>query len=261
LDEIKLKHMQGDDDAHRLATALSDRAFRFGDKTIKPIWTVGQTGRVTASKPAVQNTKGKHTARVAGLRSGLESGDCLVHVDIKSAEPSLIKHLLNIPSERDLYAEYIAATGCERDDAKQAVNTLAYCRNAMRCFAHWPIAAQDQLRDYVEKLDVYKAGLWTECQKTRSVTTLTGRPIKAREGERLHPGRIMNWRIQGTVADVVNAACLSLLPSASVIIPVHDAIYAILPSGKTELVAMAITGRAGEKGLPLKVTTDVYKSG
>lgn len=255
LAEVQAKSAQGEDDAARLARALSSRSFCYHGQTIKPTWTTGTTGRIMSSRPNIQGDPA--SKRIAGLVAGLVPGLSLVHADVKAAEPTIIKSLLAIPAERDLYAEYMATTGCKRDDAKRAINSLAYCRNSLACFAHWPATAQDQLRDYVEQLHEYKAGLFKTSRRTRTITTLAGRTIRADKGQRIHPGRIMNWRVQGTVADVVNAACLSLLAEASVIIPLHDAVYAILDTAKASLVESAITGKAHEIGLAFKVKSEV----
>lgn len=259
LDEIKSQSTQGDGDAHRLAAALSKMAFRFGEKVIKPCWTVGRTGRVCSSKPNIQGMA--PADRLAGLKAGFKDGYALVHADIKQAEPSVIKHLLKIPQERDLYRQYMDATHCRRDQAKKAINSLAYCRNSMACFEHWPPLAQTALRDYIEALADYKKELLVECRKSRIVRTITGRVIVAEKGGRLHAGRVMNWRVQGTVADIVNAACLRLLDSATVIVPLHDAVYAAIPNDKTPLVEAAITDKAREVGLTLKVETQVHHAG
>ncbi len=258
LDEIKMRFTQGDDNAHRLATALSGRTFYFVDKIVKPCWTVGVTGRLSSSDPNIQGTKGKDSARVAGLKPGLKQGQILVHADIRQAEPMVILNILKMPLERDLYQEYANATGCSRDNAKTPVNTLAYCKNSLACFNHWPEPAQSVLRDYVEKLADYKAMLFATSRRTRTVTTHTGRSMVAVKGRHFHAGIAMNWRVQGTIADIVNDACLRLLDCASVIVPVHDAVYAILPVDKAGIVEVAITEKVREIGLSLQIKVAVH---
>lgn len=259
LDELKAKSMQGDDDARRLATALSSMAFAFGDRTICPTWTVGRTGRVCSSKPNIQGIS--TVDRLAGLKAGLRQGVVLVHADIRQAEPTIIKHMIGIPADRDLYRQYMNTTGCPRAEAKKAINALAYCRNTLACFNHWTVPAQEALRDYVHRLADYKRDLHAESRRTRAVTTFTGRTISAEKGIRIHPGRVMNWRVQGTVADVVNAACIRLLDCVSALVPLHDAIYAVLPTDKAGNVQAAIIAKAREVGLLLTVTTEVYHAG
>ncbi len=64
--------------------------------------------------------------------------------------------------------------------------------------------------------------------------------------------------MQGTVADIVNVACLRLLDCASVVLPLHDAIYAVVPKEKVQMIESAIIGRAQEIGLVLRVEQTVY---
>jgi len=266
LNDLKIKSAQGDDEAHRLARVLTERAFYFEGKEIQPMWTVAHTGRVCSSGPNIQGVKGKDPVRVAGLKSGLKQGQALVHSDIKSADPAIIKDLLGIPRERDFYQQYMTATGCSKDIAKKKVNTLAYCRNPFACFRHWPESARSVLGDYVQSLTEYRNKLYAEFKKTRTVTTLTGRFIFAEkgyrtsEGKRIHAGKVFNWRVQGTVADIINAACLKLLDCAEVVIPLHDAIYAILPGEKAGEVESNILTKAHEIGLTVQVKTEVHNA-
>lgn len=256
LDEIKAQSTEGNDDAHRLARVLSRTSFLFCGQSIAPSWTVGLTGRVSSSRP---NFQGKPSnERVEGLVAGLGQGLCLVHADIRQAEPTIIKHLLGVSRERDLYQEYMTAVGCPRAAAKKAVNTLAYCKNTKACFGHWPSPAQVAVGDYVLRLDAHKAQLFAETKRTRSVTTLTGRCMRAENGRRLHAGMPMNWRVQGTVADIVNGACLRLLESARLVLPVHDAVYAIVTSEGVAGVEAALVDSARGFGLAIEVTTEVF---
>lgn len=259
LDEIKTHFTEGDDDAHRLATELSARDFRFSGKVIKPCWTVARTGRVCSSRPNFQGLAAPD--RRAGLAAGLSRGECLVHADVRQAEPTVIKHLLRIPLERDLYQEYMDAVACSRVDAKRAINTLAYCKNTLACFTHWPPQARTMLADYVNQLSEYKAMLFAESRKSRSVTTFTGRSIFAEKGARLHPGIPMNWRVQGTVADIVNATCLRLLDSVRIVLPVHDAVYVVIPREKAEIVKALLSERAREVGLTIQVQAESLHAG
>lgn len=255
LDEIKARFTQGDDEAHRLAQVLTATSFTFAGKIVKPCWTVGQTGRVFSSKPNFQGTASAE--RMAGLEAGLNQGQCLVHADIRQAEPTITKYLLGIPCERDLYREYMDAAGCPRADAKKAVNTLAYCKNTRACFDHWPTPAKNILGDYADQLATYKATLFAESQRTRCATTLTGRSILAEGGRRLHPGITMNWRVQGTVADIVNGACLRLLECARTVLPVHDAVYAVVTSSNANFVEAVLIETARGFGLTIQVKAEV----
>ncbi|MBM4155914.1 MAG: hypothetical protein FJ221_12940 [Lentisphaerae bacterium] len=257
LDEIKARSRAGDDIAARLAAALTGRAFRFHGETISPTWSVCHTGRVISAKPNIQGEP--EAKRWNGLAVGLTSGRALVHADIRQAEPTVIKHLLGIPADRDLYAEFMRGAGCDRDAAKKAVNMLAYCRDSLACFRHWPAAAGDSLRDYVEPLAAYKARLLADARRTRTVHTCTGRSIIAGERRRIHAGHVLNWRVQGTVADIVNAACLDILSRTAVLVPVHDAVYAVVSEADVDSVAASMVDEARRHGLGLDARTNVRR--
>jgi len=256
LDEIKTMTTLGEDACHRLAQALNERGFPFNGKPINPTWSVSKTGRVNSSKPNVQGMQSDK--RVSGLRADLKAGQVLVDSDIRQAEPSLIKFLLGIPPTQDLYQEYMAATGADKATAKKKINMLAYCRNSAACFRHWPESAQTALGDYVETLDAYKTRLLADARAKRRITTLAGRWIAAGSGEHVHAGMLFNWRVQGTIADVVNAASLRLMETASAIIPMHDGILAVVPSDKASTVATTIEEEARKIGLSLVVKEKVH---
>ena len=257
LDEIKMNSIQGDNDGDRLSRALVVRAFSFNGNIIQPMWTSCKTGRVMSSKPNFQGIN--HDKRVSGLFAGLKKGQILIHADIKQADPTIIKHLLGIPKERNLYCDYMKAHGCPRSEAKKAVNILAYCRNTLAVVRHWPEHAQIALDDYVQKLSAYKSELFAKSRKKRSVTTLTGRVVVADKG-RIHPGQYMNWRVQGTVADIINYVCLYLIDLGITVIPIHDAIYAVLPADRKIDVGQLIIDKAHEIGVPVELKTEVYPS-
>ena len=260
LDEIKARSRVGDDAAERLATALTGRALRFHDRTVRPTWNVSLTGRVCSSSPDIQGKK--PADRATGLAAGLTQGFVLVHADIRQAEPGIVKHLLGFPVERDLYAQYMKGAGCDRDEAKRRLNALQYCANTIAYFRHWPSASQDALRDYVEALAEYKAALFAQARKSRCVTTCTGRTIFAEKAanKRLHAGRVLNWRVQGTVADIINAASLDILACTKVLVPVHDSIYAILAEADAGTVASSIETHAWTHGLPSRVRVEITRA-
>jgi hypothetical protein len=257
LDELRAHTRDGDGDAARLATWLNGRPVRYHGEMIRPTWSVLHTGRVQSTKPNIQGDKSGH--RKAGLMAGLQKRHVLVHADVRQAEPTVIKHLLRIPSARDVYDDYQRGAGCNRDEAKVAVNSIAYTRDTLGCFRHWPPAAQDSLRDYVEALAAYKSALFAGTRRTGRVTTCTGRTIHRAESanRRIHAGMPMNWRVQGTVADIINAACLALIDRALMIVPVHDAIYAIVSEGDAGLVAAAIQTQARACGLLFEVRAEI----
>lgn len=250
-----------DSDARKLAKALAGRPFEFEGELKRPCWNAGHTGRVCSKHPNFQGLPANR--RVQGLMQNVGPGRMLVCADIKQAEPTIIKHILGFPKETDLYALLMEATGVDRQKSKDMLNALAYSRNTQGFFSHWPDRARSDatLGSYADHLHRYKQALLKDVRKSRTVTTLTGRRVAAEKGMRLHAGMPFNWRVQGTVADIINPVCLALLDISKVVIPMHDAIYAVLPDNSdTAFVADMITVRAREIGIAVSVQTEVKYS-
>jgi len=258
VDDLKRNSPDKDGIAQKLADALNKRPFMFDGKMIQPMWSVGITGRVSASKPAFQNLS--PDTRINRLRLGMPSDCMLIHADIKSADPTVIKHVLGMPQDTDLYACYMRAAGCDRQAAKKKVNMLAYVRDSQAVFTYWPEAARNDpvLCDYVQKLHDYKTDLFCESQKTRYVTTRTGRRITAEEGMRLHAGKVFCWKIQGTVADIVNAAALELIdmPEVKTLVPLHDALYVVSAGGAEGAIEATLRAHAQKIGVQIQIKSE-----
>jgi len=257
VDDLRRKSPDENGVVQRLADVLNARPFMFDGKNVQPIWGVGITGRVTASKPGFQQLP--KVKRINGLRLGMPSDCMLLDSDIKSADPTIIKHVLNMSQNIDLYACFMHATGCDRSTAKTKVNWLAYCKNSQAVFKHWPEAARNNpvLSDYVTKLHTCKTNLREESKKSRIVRTLTGRLIAAESGMRLHAGRYFNWMIQGTVADIVNAAALEVIemPEVKTLVPMHDAFYVVCTDGMKETIEEALRTQAKKSGIQIQIKT------
>jgi len=257
IDDLKSNSPDKDGIAQKLADALNMRPFMFGGKMISPFWSVGKTGRVCSSKPNIQGMN--EIERVGGLCEGLPAGNALVHSDIKSADPSVIKHVLGMTTDTDLYAAYMKAVGCDRPTAKKRVNMLAYCKDSMAVFNHWQESARNDpvLLGYVQKLHAFKTSLFGQSKKTRHVTTLTGRLIAAEEKMRVHAGQYFNWKVQGTVADIVNSAALELLdkPEVKTVVPLHDALYVVIVGDAKKLIEKTLEHQASKAGIRIKEET------
>ena len=258
VDDLKLNSPDKDGIAQKLADALNKRPFMFDGNMIQPLWSVGITGRVSASQPAFQNLP--PDTRINGLRLSMPLDCMLIHSDIKSADPTVIKHVLKMPQDADLYACFMHASGCDRPTAKKTVNKLAYVRDSQAVFQYWPEAARNDpvLSEYVQKLQKYKTDLFCESQKTRSVKTVTGRLIAAEKGMRLHAGKVFCWKIQGTVADIVNAVALELIdmPEVKTLVPLHDALYVVSAGEMKETIEAALRTQAQKRSIPIQVKTE-----
>lgn len=252
-----VKHPQTETAAF-LASALTGRAIMFNGAEVRPTFTVSLTGRVGSKRPNLQGLP--EAERMAGLSNDIPAGFALFCADIKQAEPTVIKHVLRTPAKTDLYAAWMTVTGAKRPEAKKQINRIAYTKNAEGCARHWPQAAQDhpELKAYVKDLVAYRDKLAVAARKNKRVTTLSGRAITWGSGTRPHKGNFLNWQVQGTVADIVNAACVDLITSAAALLPVHDAVYAVLPLslGKNH-VADLLKQKASALGLRIEVKSAV----
>lgn len=259
VEELQDRSRDGEGDAHVLARSLIARDFTFNKRKINPQWTVTLSGRVTTSKPNFQGLTGGHPIRFAGLKTGLRKGECLVYADIKSAEPTVIKHLLRFPFEFDIYSEYAKAANVTRVAAKDKMSALHYCADSLAVFSHFPEAVKQVLGSYVDALAKYKAKLRTDFDEKKSVATLSGRSIARRPNSRVTRGHVLNWQAQGTIADIINPTCLELIADRSpLVLPVHDAIYAVTVPDKAKDVESIIVRKACALGLKVKVETEVF---
>lgn len=260
--EIKQMHPH-DDDAAKLAEKLRAMPFEFEGEKICPYWDEGITGRVSAKRPGFQTFN--DLRRWKGLTRDIKPGMMMVYADVKQAEPTVIKHLLNLPLDTDLYGLLTEATGFNKKAVKSMMNALAYGKNSLAYFAHWPDKAicDNTLRTYAELVQRYKTELLREARKTWSVKTLQGRLVTViKDKKRLHAGRPLNWRVQGTIADIINPICLGLFDKAELVIPLHDGIYALLPTAIGETyVADLITEGARQIGIAARVVTQVKYGG
>lgn len=234
------------DAGNRLAEALTARSFMYGDSQCHSEWNTLKTGRVQSRDPNVQGDSEK--VRIENLKAGLEPGTVLFSLDYKAAEPSIIQQLLDYTFPEPPYETLAALEGISRADAKGKVNTLAYANSAQKIIQYWQEDAKNFFADYAAKLDAYKQKLWQSGKPKgkirRHVHTVGGSFVMADKGERVHAGKVMNWHVQGTVADITNSASLDVISREDtknwkLCFPVHDALYVIgQPDDQPELEAI-----------------------
>lgn len=253
------------DHAKRLSEALA-RPFTYGDTKCTPFWNIAKTGRVLSRKPNVQGDSKK--LRVKKLCQGLAEGQVLLDLDIKQAEPSVIQHVLKYRFDSDPYGLLANTMEIDRQDAKPKLNILAYAvARAVKIIKYWPPEAQELFRDYAEALDEYKEKLWEigrpKSKQRRFADTLGGSRIYADRGTRIHRGKVMNWHIQGTVADIINTASLEIIQREStegwkLCFPVHDSMYVVCKNKQQPVLKEIIIRIAKDLGLDLSVDIEVY---
>lgn len=256
LEEIRQKTPDENGAAHMLAVKLTERPFMFCGKWMSPRWEDGQTGRVYAKQPnTIQNVD--EAARIAGLLADIKPGFKVVYADIKQAEPTILKHYIDYPLDVDVYHRYSdAVPGTSRDSAKKKFLKLSYHPDIMRVFASWDKSAQEDtlLQDYVNGIRVFREKLHAETMESRIVKTRSGRIIAAKKGQQFHAGQCLSWLAQGNVADIINPVCLALMESYDVVLPIHDAVLAVIPTSTTpEMVKALIVQRARDIGFEVQV--------
>ncbi|MBW8017739.1 MAG: hypothetical protein FVQ82_16310 [Planctomycetes bacterium] len=252
--------------ATELSEILESRTFVYGDKqSCKPYWNIARTGRVISHKPNVQSDSKRD--RIENLRQGLDSGYLLFDFDLKQADPSIIQHLISYRFDSDPYKKLSTITGITRAEAKHEVNKLAYCKSAVAVLKYWTPEARATFLPYAERLDTYKQLLWIngkpKGRKRRHTETMGGTRIVADRGSRVHKGQLLCWQVQGTVADIINTACIEFFKREQsegwrLLFPEHDGVYvAGLPEQEDKLRDVIIK-TAQKLGLNLSVDVKAY---
>lgn len=253
--------------AKQLAKIMKKRTFVYdADSECNPYWNPTRTGRISSSRPPVQNDPPRQ--RIANLKRGCGKGESLIHCDIERAEPTVIQHLIGYVFESDPYELAIRLLDVPRREAKKKINSLAYCKDAVRVVEYWPKAAQEAFMPYAEALDSFKSNLWKDTKPKgrarRFVITLGGSKIYAETGGDHHRGTVFNWMAQGTIAEIINKASLHIIDGEEVegdwrfCFPEHDAVYVIGKKTDAPTISTMIEQAGKEVGINLKVKTEVF---
>ena len=211
--------------AKQLAEHLNSKSIRWGNESIKPTWNPQKTGRVYSSNPNIQSESSSYRKKKLN-----QAYDCVIDLDLKSADPTIIKHLIGFDTS-NLYNKYQELGNCSRNDAKAQVNMLAYCNNSVSVVKHWDNYFHSIFIPYAETLDEYKNKLWNSGKpigkRKAFVDTLNKTKITdTNNGKKIHKGNLLNWLVQGTVADIINQTSLDLINQEfNYLFPVHDSFY------------------------------------
>jgi hypothetical protein len=253
-------------EAGKLAKLLQSRTFTYGNDMVSPYWNVLRTGRVQSKKP---NTQGDNSAvRERNLCAGLKNSEVLISADYKSAEPTIIQKAIDYSCSEDLYNILARLSGIPRNEAKKKFNMLAYSNSAVKVVNYWPENTHPYFLPYAGTLDEYKEKLWKigapKNKQRRFVHTLGGTKITADKGTPLHRGQILNWHIQGTVADILNNVCLKIITQEQLkgwkfCFPVHDSVYVIGKPEHAEEIKILMEGEAKMLNLDLGVETKIIR--
>lgn len=272
LEEVKDHYRQGDDDAHILARELNGKPYYYFGKEYITEWGLGHTERLYSKGKKFSEKKDSDNRlhiqgepegkRVEGLQVGLPEDLIAIEPDIEAAEPTIIKHVLGLPLNWDLYGIYreaasLGRTKKDKELIKNAILRINYHPNSAAVYATWPEPARNNpmLKEYVEKLITYKEKLNAEAKRDKYVTTLTGRRVYREKKKNCHNGNYFCWMIQGTVADIINSVCLRLIREGICKDPkpIHDSILAVVRKEDADKVRNYIIEAAREKGIKVVV--------
>jgi len=272
-------------DAKRLERLLNGVIFHYDGKEQRLRVNAAMNGRIMYWKPAICREQKK--ARITKLLKGLQEPEVLVEVDFEEAEPTIIKAVLNNEGylsldewpKEGVYQLVATQMGWDREKAKEVVNALAYAPNSekrAKLEPEWVYGDRDGSKEaiwrvpfvkkYARALDQYKAELMRFSKKpTRYVFTLGGTKITQPRGDtrRFHRGRLLAWRVQGTLADIVNSSALEILETQAgqgcLLAMVGDALFVSVTDPKKAKVVQRIMEQQAEKlKLPLRVKVRTY---
>jgi hypothetical protein len=183
---------------------LAARGIRLDGELVHPRIGVGTcTGRVTYTAPPLQGIpKADRPARLTPVTPVRR----FVRADYGQIEPRILLAILHGrgmitwgPGE-DLYRTLCGDT-IDRDSAKAAVNKMI---NGGRP----PEGATGRLAEFIRAAHAYRGELARLAAAEGLVRTLTGRAIPLPADEENHAGKAVNRMVQGSAADVFNAAAL-----------------------------------------------------
>lgn len=258
--------------AKEVAEILNQRGFIYQGRMVNPKFVPRSTGRIYSNSPNLQGEKNKNNERIKGLVSGLERDEVLIECDFKHAEPTIVKSLIpeiDLTQYPDLYQQLADEENISRDDAKTKVNSLANNKSAKYFVNHWTIPEDSIFHQYAIAIDNLKVKTWEQGkpikgQIRRHTKTLLGTVIECPKGEIMHKGQLLNRKIQGTVADIVNNASLEILNKEqekqwTYLIPVHDSVIVKSKRDCSKQIAEIMERHALKSGVEIKVKISKYK--
>lgn len=256
--------------AETLAVRLRGRSILYEGVLVKPHFDPRKTGRIYTSAPNIQGD----ARRLDKIASGLHIGEWVIEVDFKAAEPSVLRHVLHTRSllmthkwPADPYQLLASLRGVPRDEAKQDFLRSFYTPNTQAAFVAMNVAAHSFFGAFADAVGALKDELWRAGKPSpthgvrRHVRTLAGTFIESLAGEKkMHRGKLLSWFIQGTVADILNAAVGELLDREQsdhwrVVCPVHDSVIVTSNRNCADEVGTIMQKHARHFGIDIQFST------
>ena len=260
------------DASKELVELLKCRTFSYGEEeNCSPDYNISMTGRVMTKCPNVQVDK--EVQRWKRLMAGMPSEyRYLIEVDIAQAEPSVAFNMLNRSNyltqrvPEDMYQWLSSLSGVSRPEAKLLFMQFMYANNSVKSLKSMNMSASKNgvLFHVAEAFDRFKSDLWSKGnprgQLKRHVRTLADTLIQARKSKVSHRGSLLSWFCQGTVADIINGACLKIIAEEKAngfrfIFPEHDGFYVFSKDAQRDTLAQYVEEEAAIMGLDLEVKT------
>ena len=260
-------------DAEALAERLESIGVDWGGEHLTPRYTAKRTGRIYMNTPNLQNKP--EQKRIAKLAASLLPGETLVCCDYSQGEPSVLLHSLRenslwpyIKNPADIYNDLSSALGIPRQEAKGKLLKLFYSRRrTVTVPLEWNLPADSYLRKLPEAVNEYRNRLWETGKprggKPRFTSTVLGRTIPAEPRDRVHRGKILSWRIQGSLADIFNDALKEILNAHErgemrFLMQVFDSVYVTVKQGEEQRVPDIMEQAAVKAGIEISTQTSVH---
>jgi hypothetical protein len=184
---------------------LQSRGIILNGSLVHPRIGIGTvTGRVVYRDPALQNLpKFDRLTRLGPVVDGRG----IVRADYREFEPRILhailrrRGLIGWDAGDDLYRT-LGGDQVDRSEVKVTVNRLINSGGRLSG------AVGDRLAEFARALATHRGDLARQAKATGRVETLTGRSILVDADVQNHAGRCVNGVVQGTAADIFNAAVL-----------------------------------------------------
>ena len=253
--------------AREVVERLKGRTFIYDGEEVTPKIAAGKTGRISLSQPCPQNQHEKE--RLQRILTGLKPSEYLIEADYRQAEPTVAREILKrnglAPANwpEDIYQDLATYLGQERNEVKSLVMPFMNAHSSIAHAVKWGILQKHFFYEFGKCLDEYKEQLRIRSKPRNGhrwhVHTLGRTRIEAFKYERPHRGRLFQWQVQGTVADIMNAALTDILDGEAkfgwrLLFPVHDSVYIVTrdPNHKEKITSILL-----ESAKSLKVLMEV----
>jgi hypothetical protein len=126
--------------------------------------------------------------------------------------------------------------GIKRDEAKNRLNAMTYCKNSEKAFISTFGVYGESLAAFIywsRNLDALKMRIRAEAKQANplfSVKTIAGRKIIRIGKKQIHGGMLLSWIAQGSIADAIVPACLEIIRREQIegwklLLNLHDGFY------------------------------------